>query len=158
LKTIIFDLHTTSFFEIGHTIWLRVNHTITHNQHNQAQSYTIAQSHNRNANFRTIAQSKCKFLHNHSIKVQIFAQSHNQNANFCTIAQSKCKFFHNRTINIKILKIFPRYLEGIAQSIRRLWKYCYNNPDRTITQSHNCTINIWNFENHMGIIRANNPW
>ena len=80
---------------------LRVNHTITHNQHNQAQSYTIAQSHNQIANFCTIAQSKCKFLHNRTIKMQVFAKSHNQyqnGENIPTISRRYC------TINKEILK------------------------------------------------------
>ena len=109
---------------------LRVNHTIKHNQHNQAQSYTIAQSHNQNANFRTIAQSKCKFLHNRTIKMQVFAQSHNQYQNFeniPTISRRYC------TINKETLKILPWQptLQLQSNTIKH---------NRTITQSHNRTI------------------
>ena len=61
---------------------LSVFHTIIHNQHNQAQSCTIAQSHNHNTNFRTITQSKFKFCKFYYVMITIIhnhKQSHTIN-------------------------------------------------------------------------------
>jgi hypothetical protein len=59
---------------------------IPHNHAQSTQSSTI--THNC-----TIAQSKCPFLHNRTIKMPIFAQLHNQISNF---AKSNT-IIHNQT-------------------------------------------------------------
>ena len=66
--------------EIG--VSLSVFHTIIHNQHNQAQSCTIAQSHNQNTNFRTITQSKFKFCKFYHVMITIM---HNHTQSICKV-------------------------------------------------------------------------
>ena len=61
---------------------LSVFHTIIHNQHNQAQSCTIAQSHNQNTNFQTITQSKFKFCKFYYVMITII---HNHTQSICKV-------------------------------------------------------------------------
>jgi hypothetical protein len=76
-----------------HSIALSVFHTIIHNQHNQAQSCTIAQSHNQNTNFRTITQSKFKFCKFYHVMITII---HNHTQSICiVIFQALYRYLYN---------------------------------------------------------------